>query len=279
MLAKSARLSDDEAACLGTLLDDDDAEMRLLPPDERNRLVRTTIAAVLRLAARRVRLLLLVDDVQYLDIETLGLMESSPARSWCPASGSSWPAVPRRNPNCRSCPGRWFGSRLWDPRIRAASPRPSSTMEHRRRASPNRSRPAPAACRWRSRSSRRSSQPAPPGPRPAAREAVRSLQRLPARLESLLLHRIDSLDKEALRALPEMLRDGPFFVPRPPAPARADDRRQPRTGDRNAGREADPGDRFFRPYQILRTSSCRRPATAPSRAVSGAIFTPLSMRR
>jgi tetratricopeptide (TPR) repeat protein len=208
-LARSAGLSDDEAACLGTLLDDDAAEMRALPPDERNRLVRATIAAVLRLAVRRVPLLLLVDDVQYLDIETLGLMGELARKKLVPGLGLVMAGRTEAELDLSALPGEM---------VRLAPLEPEAS---RRLAEAILDQGAAAAGLVEQIAARAGGLPLaieefatlvanrPAGIEAGTGEGTASGERLPARLESLLLHRIDMLDLETLELCLKFCAMGP----------------------------------------------------------------------
>lgn len=73
-LFAAAGLDSARAASLSTLLGEGAANPAPLPPDERNRLVRAAIVAVLRHALHAEPFVLLADDVQYLDVETTSLL-------------------------------------------------------------------------------------------------------------------------------------------------------------------------------------------------------------
>lgn len=69
--AAAAQLSVNEAACLAGLSANETGWLSHLPPGDRSRIATGTIVRIVELAATHMRLLLLVDDAQYLDSETL----------------------------------------------------------------------------------------------------------------------------------------------------------------------------------------------------------------
>ncbi|MFY7837333.1 MAG: AAA family ATPase [Novosphingobium sp.] len=69
--AVAAQLSANEAACLAGLSANETGWLSHLPPGDRSRIATGTIVRIVELAAAHMRLLLLVDDAQYLDSETL----------------------------------------------------------------------------------------------------------------------------------------------------------------------------------------------------------------
>ena len=72
--AEAAQLSANEAACLAGLTGNDAGWLSHLPPGDRSRIATGTIVRILGMAATHMRLLLLVDDAQYLDSETLDVL-------------------------------------------------------------------------------------------------------------------------------------------------------------------------------------------------------------
>ncbi|NLR72751.1 AAA family ATPase [Novosphingobium sp. ERN07] len=74
--AAAAQLSANEAACLAGLTANETGWLSHLPPGDRSRIATGTIVRILELAAAHMRLLLLVDDAQYLDSETLMVLDA-----------------------------------------------------------------------------------------------------------------------------------------------------------------------------------------------------------
>lgn len=72
--AVAANLSAEQSGCLAGFVDNLGDWLPQLPPGDRNRIATQTILAIVRLAATHMKLLLLVDDVQYLDKETLSVL-------------------------------------------------------------------------------------------------------------------------------------------------------------------------------------------------------------
>ncbi|MFN3552200.1 MAG: adenylate/guanylate cyclase domain-containing protein [Novosphingobium meiothermophilum] len=72
--AAAAQMSDQESACLDGLLGKTDAWLAHLTPDDRNHIATQTVLRLARLAARHIRVLLLVDDVQYIDSESMSAL-------------------------------------------------------------------------------------------------------------------------------------------------------------------------------------------------------------
>lgn len=75
--AAAAQLSDNERACLEGLVLNSQGWLSHLPPGDRSRIATATIVRISGLAARHMRLLLLVDDAQYLDNETLTVLAAT----------------------------------------------------------------------------------------------------------------------------------------------------------------------------------------------------------
>lgn len=72
--ASAANLSANETACLAGLIGDETGWLAQLPPGDRSRIATETIVRIAELAASHIRVAWLVDDVQYLDSETLAVL-------------------------------------------------------------------------------------------------------------------------------------------------------------------------------------------------------------
>ncbi|MBA4354020.1 MAG: hypothetical protein C0409_04955 [Novosphingobium sp.] len=72
--ASAAALSAEQAECLQGLVASDGTWLSQLAPGDRNRIATQTIVRLVRLAVANLPLLLLIDDVQYLDKETLSVL-------------------------------------------------------------------------------------------------------------------------------------------------------------------------------------------------------------
>lgn len=74
--AAAAALTAEQAECLSGIVASKDSWLPGLTPGDRNRIARQTVIALARLAVANLPLLVLVDDVQYIDKETLGVLAS-----------------------------------------------------------------------------------------------------------------------------------------------------------------------------------------------------------
>ncbi|WP_298289364.1 adenylate/guanylate cyclase domain-containing protein [Novosphingobium sp.] len=72
--ATAANLSANETACLAGLIGDETGWLAQLSPGDRSRIATETIVRIAELAASHIRVAWLVDDVQYLDSETLAVL-------------------------------------------------------------------------------------------------------------------------------------------------------------------------------------------------------------
>lgn len=72
--AAAANLSDNERACLAGLMGDEAGWLAQLSPGDRSRIATETIVRIAEMAALHIRVAWLVDDVQYLDSETLAVL-------------------------------------------------------------------------------------------------------------------------------------------------------------------------------------------------------------
>ncbi|MCX7283432.1 MAG: AAA family ATPase [Novosphingobium sp.] len=72
--AAAANLSANETACLRGLIGDETAWLAQLSPGDRSRIATETIVRIAELAAAHIPVALLVDDVQYIDSETLAVL-------------------------------------------------------------------------------------------------------------------------------------------------------------------------------------------------------------
>ncbi|MFN3469651.1 MAG: adenylate/guanylate cyclase domain-containing protein [Novosphingobium sp.] len=91
--AAAARMSAQERACLDGLLGKTDAWLTDLTPGDRNHIATQTVLRLARLAARHIRVLLLVDDVQYIDSESMSALAAICHDLSSPAEPASLPGL------------------------------------------------------------------------------------------------------------------------------------------------------------------------------------------